>query len=190
MIFEIIQKRGDFIMRLKIAFVFLISMLLMNICSARSVVRVSDYGSDGFFYRYNENAQKMEKNHVLIKKIPQLQENLSNENYSTYVGMIGSEGHEITISLFANMEGYVSKIMIGGTATDSDAMGNVGDILAVTLSSLGVNKGEMARFFEDWKDSNLTDILHWCSASERFIIISRNVNYDYNTFSATFTAAA
>ncbi len=171
--------------------VFLVPlMLICNFCAAHSPVRVSDFGSDGFFYRYNENAQKMEKNHVLIKKIPQLQENLSNENYNTYVGMIGSEGHEITISLFANMEGYVSKIMIGGTATDSDAMGNVGDILAVTLSSLGVNKGEMARFFEDWKDSNLTDILHWCSASERFIIISRNVNYDYNTFSATFTAAA
>ena len=177
-------------MRLKIAFVFLISMLLLNVCSARSVVRVSDYGSDGFFYHYNEVAQKMEKNHVIIRKMPQRQESVSNENYNTYVGIIGSNDHAITISLFANMEGYVSKIMIGGKATDSIAMGEVGDILAVTLSTLGVNKGEMVRFFNDWKDSDNTEIRHWCSSTNRFILISRNVNYDYNTFSATFTAIA
>lgn len=177
-------------MKLKISFIFLMMLILSNACFARSVVRVSDYGSDGFFYRYNEVAQKMSKNHVIIRKMPQRQESVSNENYNTYVGTIGSNDHAITISLFANMEGYVSKIMIGGKATDSIAMSEVGDILAVTLSTLGVNKGEMARFFGDWKDSNNTDIRHWCSSTNRFILISRNVNYDYNTFSATFTAVA
>ena len=177
-------------MKFKIVFVFLFAMLLTNVCFARSAVRVSDYGSDGFYYRYNEVAQKMGKNHVIIRNMPQRQDSVSNENYNTYVGTIGSSDHAITISLFANMEGYVSKIMIGGKATDSIAMSEVGDILAVMLTTLGVNRGEMAQFYDDWKDSDNGEIYHWCSATNRFIFISRNVNYNYNTFSATFTAVA
>ena len=179
-------------MKFKIFFSLIFFMFIcnLNLSSAHSPVRVSDFGSDGFFYRYNEFAQRMNKNNVAIKYMPKLQESMSNENYNTYVGTIGDSSHAITISLFSNMEGYISKIMIGGTATDNIAMSKVGDILAVTLSTLGVNKGEMSRFFEDWKDSSQNDIVHWCNASSRFIIISRNINYDYNTFSATFTAAA
>ena len=166
------------------------TVILTNVCFARSVVRVSDYGSDGFYYHYNEIAQKMGKNHAIIRQMPQKQDNMSNENYNTYVGIIGSSNHSITISLFSNMEGYVSKIMIGGKATDSIAMSEVGDILAVTLSTLGVNRGEMVQFYDDWKDINNTEIYHWCSAANRFIFISRNINYVYNTFSATFSAVA
>ena len=177
-------------MKWKFTFTFLTLMLLMSICSAHSITRVSDYGSDGFFYRYNEVAQKMGKYLVTMRKMPQRQESVSNENYNTYVGSIGSSEHSITISLFSNMEGYVSKIMIGGKATDSIAMSEVGDILAIILTSLGVNRGELARFYNDWRDSSKTEIYHWCSAKNRFIFISRNVNYEYNTFSATFSAAA
>ena len=177
-------------MKWKISCIFLALIAFVNVCSAHSVVRVSDYGSDGFFYRYNEVAQKMGKYLVTMRKMPVRQANVSNENYNTYVGTIGSSEHAITISLFANMEGYVSKIMIGGKATDSIAMSEIGDILAIVLTSLGVNRGELARFYNDWKDSSKTDIYHWCSATNRFIFINRNVNYDYNTFSATFSAAA
>ena len=177
-------------MKLKFTFIFLVLMTFVSVCSAHSIVRVSDYGSDGFFYRYNEVAQKMGKYLVTMRRMPRFQESVSNENYNTYVGTIGSSEHAITISLFANMEGYVSKVMIGGKATDPIAMSEIGDILAIVLTTLGVNRGELARFYDDWKDSNKTDIYHWCSATNRFIFINRNVNYDYNTFSATFSAAA
>ena len=177
-------------MKLRVIFTLLSLMFLINVCSAHAPVRVSDYGSDGFFYHYNEVAQKMGKSDVLIRKMPQKQDSVSNENYNTYIGSIGTNNHAITISLFANMEGYVSKIMIGGKATDTIAMSEIGDILAVTLTTLGVNRGELSRFFNDWKDSSRAEIYHWCSATNRFIFINRNINYVYNTFSATFTAAA
>ena len=80
--------------------------------------------------------------------------------------------------------------MIAGTASDSAAMNNLGENFVLILATLEVNKGEMNNFLNSWKNSDSAEIRHWCSAENRFIIISRNINYDYNTFSATFTAAA
>ena len=118
------------------------------------------------------------------------QKTLSNDNYDTYICTNGLSGHETTISLFANKEGYVSKVMIAGNAGDSFAMNNLGENFVLILATLGVNKGEMNNFLNSWKNSDSAEIRHWCSAGDRFILISRNMNYDYNTFSATFTAAA
>ena len=165
-----------------------ILMIISNVTFARSIVRVSDYGCDGFYYRYNEVAQSMGKSSMILRKMPH--KSLSNENYDTYVCTNGPSGHVTTISLFANKEGYVSKIMIAGTASDSTAMNNLGENFVLILATLGVNKGEMSNFVDSWKNTDNTDIRHWCSATDRFILISRNINYDYNTFSATFTAAA
>ena len=170
----------------------LISMLMLiligNVGFARSIVRVSDYGSDGFFYRYNEVAQSMGKTNMILGRMPQ--KTLSNDNYDTYICTNGANGHVTTISLFANKEGYVSKIMIAGTASDSTAMNNLGENFVLILATLGVNKGEMNNFLNSWRNSDSAEIRHWCSATDRFILISRSMNYDYNTFSATFTAAA
>ena len=179
-------------MKLKTLKMLVMSMILLilisNVGSARSFVRVSDYGCDGFYYRYNELAQSMGKSNMILKKMPQ--KTLSNDNYDTYICTNGLSGHETTISLFANKEGYVSKVMIAGNAGDSVAMNNLGENFVLILATLGVNKGEMNNFLNSWKNSDSAEIRHWCSAGDRFILISRNMNYDYNTFSATFTAAA
>ena len=166
----------------------MILVLISNVSFARSIVRVSDYGCDGFYYRYNELAQSMGKSNMILKKMPQ--KTLSNDNYDTYICTNGLSGHETTISLFANKEGYVSKVMIAGDAGDSAAMNNLGENFVLVLATLGVNKGEMNNFLNSWKNSDSADIRHWCNAGGRFILVSRNMNYDYNTFSATFTAAA
>ena len=166
----------------------LLLVLISNVGSARSIVRVSDYGCDGFYYHYNEVAQKMGKTNMIIARMPQ--KILSNDNYDTYLCTNGIFGHVTTISLFANKEGYVSKIMIAGTAGDSMAMNNLGENFVLVLATLGANKGEMNNFLNSWRNSDTAEIRHWCSAAGRFILISRNMNYDYNTFSATFTAAA
>ena len=163
-------------------------VIITNVGFARSFVRVSDYGCDGFYYRYNELAQSMGKSNMILRQMPQ--KTLSNDNYDTYICTNGLSGHETTISLFANKEGYVSKVMIAGSASDSVAMNNLGENFILVLATLGVNKGEMNNFLNSWKDSDSAEIRHWCNAAERFILISRNMNYDYNTFSATFTAAA
>ena len=176
------MKRKTFVLSI----MFLV--LICNVSFARSIVRVSDYGCDGFYYRYNEIAQSMGKSNMILKKMPQ--KTLSNDNYDTYICTNGLNGHETTISLFANKEGYVSKVMIAGNAGDSFAMNNLGENFVLILATLGVNKGEMNNFLNSWKNSDSAEIRHWCSASDRFILISRNMNYDYNTFSATFTAAA
>ena len=176
------MKRKTFVLSI----MFLV--LICNVSFARSIVRVSDYGCDGFYYRYNEIAQSMGKSNMILKKMPQ--KTLSNDNYDTYICTNGLSGHETTISLFANKEGYVSKVMIAGNAGDSFAMNNLGENFVLILATLGVNKGEMNNFLNSWKNSDSAEIRHWCSASDRFILISRNMNYDYNTFSATFTAAA
>ncbi len=174
--------------------IFVLSIMILAIFSsvsfARSVVRVSDYGSDGFYYRYNEIAQNMGKNNMIIKQMPQKAATLSNDNYDTYICTNGAEGHETTISLFSNKEGYVSKVMIAGNAGDSTAMNNLGENFVLVLATLGVNKGELAIFLDSWRDSDNAEFRHWCNASERFILITRNMNYDTNTFSATFIAAA
>ena len=175
-------------MKLKILFLFITAMIISNVCFAHSPVRVSDYGSDGFYYRFNEIAQAMGKSNMIISKMPQ--NVLSNDNYDTYLCANGPSGHGTAISLFANKEGFVSKIMIMGKADDSVAMNTLGENFVLILATLGVNKGEMSNFLESWSDNSLAEIRHWCSAEERFILISRNISYEYNTFSVTFTAAA
>ena len=175
-------------MKWQTTIISLMLLILANVCSAHSAVRVSDYGCDGFYYRFNEVAQSMNKKGMIISKMPQM--TLSNDNYDTYICTNGSSGHTTTISLFANKEGYVSKLMIAGEANDSVAMNNLGENFILILAVLGVNKGEMANFVDSWKNTVDPEIRHWCSASDRFILINRNINYDYNTFSATFTAAA
>ena len=179
------------VINLKLKIMMLSMMILViisSVCLARSIVRVSDYGCDGFYYRYNELAQSMGKNGMILHKMPQ--KTLSNDNYDTYICTNGASGHETTISLFANKEGYVSKVMIAGSASDSIAMNNLGENFVLILATLGVNKGEMNNFLNSWRDSDNAEFRHWCNATGRFILISRNMNYDYNTFSATFTAAA
>ena len=172
----------------KTSFIVLTLMLITNICSAVVPVRISDYGCDGFYYRFNEVAQEMKKSNMIIKKMPQ--KSMSNDNYDTYICGNGSIGHGTTISLFANKEGYVSKIMIVGTASDSVAMNNLGENLVLILATLGVNKGEMSVFVDSWRSNNNIDARRWCSAANRFIIVNGNMDYNYNMFSVTFTAAA
>ena len=172
-------------MKLRVLLLITFTMLMLaSVCSAHSLVRVSDYGTDGFYYRFNEIAP----NGMVISNKPQL--SMSNDTYDTYICTNGPADHVTTISFFANKEGYVSKIMIIGEANDSVAMNNLRDDVFTILTILGVNKGEMMKFMDSWNDSNNANIRHWCSASGRFILISKNINYDYNTFSATFTAAA
>lgn len=175
-------------MKWKISFTFLIIILLTNVCYARTAVRVSDYGCDGFYYRFNQVAQEMDKSGMIIKKMPQ--KSMTNENYDTYICGNGTVSHGTTISLFANKEGYVSKIMLVGTASDSIAMNNLGENLVLVLATLGVNKGEMSYFVDSWKSSNNIDARRWCSATNRFILVKSNMDYDYNMFSVTFTAVA
>lgn len=155
-------------------------------CSANAPVRVSELGADGFFYNYNDFCSKMSKPNLSIQHKPSLK--LSNENYLVYVGNIGKDN--LTISLFANMEGYISKIMTACSIIDYNSMADLGESLVVILSVLGVNKGELVRFLDDWKNPQLNEIIHWCSATNRFIIVNRSLNYKLNTLSVTFSAAS
>ena len=83
-------------MKLKILFLFITAMIISNVCFAHSPVRVSDYGSDGFYYRFNEIAQAMGKSNMIIQKMPQ--NVLSNDNYDTYLCANGPSGHGTAIS--------------------------------------------------------------------------------------------
>lgn len=171
-------------MKAKILFVMIATFMLTCVCSAHSLVRVSDYGADGFYYRFNEIAP----NGMVFHAMPKL--SMSNDTYDTYICTNGQANHTVTVSLFVNKEGFVSKVMVIGEANDSAAMNNLRDDVFAILTLLGINKGEMLKFMESWNNSNNANIRHWCSAADRFILISKTINYDYNTFSATFTAAA
>ena len=169
---------------LKKLFIFLTLMMIMQVCSATSVVRVSDYGSDGFYYRYNQIAETIGSSNLMISAMPV--KDASNEMFDTYICGFGPAGHQTTISLFANKEGFISKLMVMRTASDSIAMNNMSEAIVIILSVLGVNKSEMEYFVDELKQNSVSST-HWCNSANRYIMIdSRSEN---NVVAVRFTAA-
>ena len=169
---------------MKKLFFLLIAMLIANVCSATSIVRVSDYGSDGFYYRYNQIAKSIGSENLMITDMPK--KDLTNDNFDTYICGFGQEGHKTTISLFVNKEGYVSKLMVMRMARDNTAMNNMSEAIIIILTALGVNRSELSYFVDELRKDNLSTT-HWCNAANRYIMVENRSEND--VVAVRFTAA-
>ncbi|MBR1396219.1 MAG: hypothetical protein IJ563_01625 [Selenomonadaceae bacterium] len=159
-------------------FMFMTMMMITSVCSAMMPVRVCDYGSDGFYYRYNQIAEEMNLKNVMMNKMPYMDN--SNENYDTYIATCGPAIQGTVISLSVNKIGYVSRIMVMSKANDTIAEKNLGDTLVIILALIGLTRAEMEYFIFSWQDET-DNAVHWCESARRYIIVNDGLNSNQNT---------
>ena len=172
-------------MKIKLLLTCFLLILLTDVCFAITTVRVSDYGSDGFYYRYNEIAKALGENNLMMPDMPKKE--MSNPNYDIYIIGVGASAHKTTMILFVNKEGYVSKIMIMGAFSDSITVDNIHAVAATILSALGVSSSERSDFINASNKNNINEV-HWCNEAKRYIAVKSKTDYDRDIFSIVFTA--
>ena len=170
---------------IKIIFLSTIFLFCNSPSTHAQMVQLSDSGAYKLTESMNDIAQRYKSN-FKIENFDHLG-SLDNSPYDIYLATTGPYGHTAIINFYCNKAGYVSKITIMSSASDSTASKASSNAVNLLLGALGISKSEHDVLTGNQLAKNFhSDV--WCSKSDRRIVLELLPNKDQNLLYVRLTA--
>lgn len=160
--------------------IFILSAIIMvaaaKNCAAMEPVQISDYDVGEFVHEYNKVASNTNFRYDIsiggnLKADPLM----SDETYDVYIAFCGPKNHDMTLIIYANMAGVVSKIDLIFNYKDRLAAQCAEEIYPILFQTLGFSPQGLLNIEQEMQENPEAEAYKfWCEKADRYIFFKRN----------------